>query len=96
MSEIQQTLRGFVSLEGIDFTWKTPFSQWLRRDLTAQGNRVVITRDPPYYISPWTEFHESFERGENLAKISEAFLLLTPIFSTKMEPNLISALHYLR
>ena len=67
----------FISLEGIDFTWKTPFSQWLKRDLTAQGMKVILTRDPPYYISPWNQFREFFESGENLALMSEAFLLLT-------------------
>ncbi len=69
--------RNFVSLEGIDFTWKTPFSQWLHRDLTAQGSKVIVTRDPPYYISPWDEYIEIFERGDSLDKLSEAFLLLT-------------------
>lgn len=69
--------RSFVSLEGIDFTWKTPFVEWLKRDLTAQGKSVLVTRDPPYYLSPWNEFHEFFERGESLTRLSEAFLLLT-------------------
>jgi len=67
----------FVSLEGIDFTWKTPFAEWLRRDLTAQGKNVVLTRDPPYYLSPWNQFREFFERGESLTRLSEAFLLLS-------------------
>lgn len=65
----------FISLEGIDFTWKTPFSRWLQRDLTAKGQEVVITRDPPYYLSPWEHFHEFFERGEGITKLSEAMLL---------------------
>lgn len=66
----------FISLEGIDFTWKTPFSKWLQRDLTAEGQEVVITRDPPYYLSPWESFHEFFERGDGITKLSEAMLLL--------------------
>jgi dTMP kinase len=67
----------FISLEGIDYTWKTPISEWLHRDLTAQGNTVLVTRDPPYYISPWDDFVETFERGDKLSRISEAFLFLT-------------------
>jgi dTMP kinase len=67
----------FVSLEGIDFTWKTPFAEWLRRDLTAQGKDVVATRDPPYYLSPWNQFREFFEHGESLTRLSEVFLLLS-------------------
>lgn len=47
------------------------------RDLTAQGMKVVVTRDPPYYLSPWDQFHEFFERGESVTHLSEAFLLLT-------------------
>lgn len=67
----------FISLEGIDFTWKTPFSKWLQRDLMAQGLEIIITRDPPYFISPWNNFCEFFERGDNITKLSEAMLLLT-------------------
>lgn len=72
-----KTTRLFLSLEGIDFTWKTPFSDWLKRDLAAQGKRVLITRDPPYFLSPWDKFQEFFERGEKMARLSEAYLLLT-------------------
>lgn len=67
----------FVSLEGIDFTWKTPIAEWLKRDLTAQGLEVVVTRDPPYYLSPWNTFQEFFERGDGITHLSECFLLLT-------------------
>ena len=67
----------FIALEGIDFTWKTPFSKWLQRDLTTEGFEVVITRDPPYFISPWKHFHEFFERGDSMTKLAEAMLLLT-------------------
>ena len=67
----------FVSIEGIDYTWKTAFSEWLLRDLTSQGKRVQLTRDPAYYLSPWEQFNEFFERGEDISKLAEAFLLLT-------------------
>lgn len=73
----QTSTHRFISLEGIDFTWKTPFSEWLKRDLTAQGKRVLVTRDPPYFISPWKDFYEFFERGDGLSKLAEAHLLLT-------------------
>lgn len=66
-----------ISLEGIDFTWKTPFAGWLKGDLTVQGLEVVVTRDPPYCLSPWDSFREFFERGDSIAKLSECFLLLT-------------------
>jgi dTMP kinase len=69
--------RNFLSLEGIDFTWKTPFAEWLKRDLSAQGWEVLLTRDPPYALSPWTQFYEFFERGDSISHVSEAFLLLT-------------------
>ncbi|HUS60292.1 MAG TPA: hypothetical protein VMX76_02840 [Nevskiaceae bacterium] len=67
----------FTSLEGIDFTGKTPIARWLRRDLLERGFDVTLTRDPPYGLSPWDRFQEHFERGEDLTHISEAFLLLT-------------------
>lgn len=67
----------FISLEGIDFVGKTPFAEWLRRDLTAQGYEAVLTRDPPYFLSPWDHFYEFFERGEGITKLAEAVLLLT-------------------
>lgn len=70
-------LRKFVSLEGIDFTGKTTLSKWLVRDLRKQEMEVVITRDPPYYISPWGQFQNFLESGTNIAYLSEAFLLLT-------------------
>jgi hypothetical protein len=38
----------FLSLEGIDFTWKTPFVEWLKRDF-SDNREVVITRDPPLF-----------------------------------------------
>lgn len=66
----------FISLEGIDFVGKTPFADWLQRDLTAQGYEVVLTRDPPYFLSPWDQFSEFFERGESITKLAEAVLLL--------------------
>jgi len=69
-------MRGrMISLEGIDFTWKTPFSQWLARDLSSHVE-TLITRDPPYALSPWNSFREFFERGDSIAKISEAIMLL--------------------
>lgn len=67
----------FISLEGIDFVGKTPFAEWLQRDLTAQGYEVVLTRDPPYFLSPWNNFREFFERGESITKLAEAVMLLT-------------------
>lgn len=67
----------FISLEGIDFVGKTPFAEWLQRDLTAQGYEVILTRDPPYFLSPWDQFHEFFERGESITKLAEAGMLLT-------------------
>ncbi len=67
----------FTSLEGIDFTGKTPIANWIKEDLEKQGLRVDITRDPPYKLSPWDRFKEHFERGKGLSYISEAFLLLT-------------------
>ena len=75
-NKYQTKLKNFVSIEGIDFTWKTTFSQWLTRDLTTQGMKVVTTRDPPYYLSPWNQLREFFEKGEDISHFSEAFLLL--------------------
>lgn len=77
MIKQQESEQQFISLEGIDFTWKTPFAEWIKRDLKSEGIEVVVTRDPPYYISPWCELIEYFERGEQISQMSEAFLLLT-------------------
>jgi len=70
------TLGFFLSLEGIDFTWKTPFTEWLKRDF-SENREVVITRDPPYLLPPWNEFKGFFERGEQVSHLAEALLLLT-------------------
>jgi len=70
------TLGFFLSLEGIDFTWKTPFAEWLKRDF-SDNREVVITRDLPYLLSPWNEFKDFFERGEQVSHLAEALLLLT-------------------
>lgn len=66
----------FISLEGIDFTWKSPISEWLVEWLKEQGYDVVLTRDPPYWLSPWDSFWKYFEKGDSVAKIGEAFMLL--------------------
>lgn len=66
----------FLSLEGIDFTWKTPFVEWLKRDF-SDNKEVVITRDPPYFLLPWNEFRVFFERSEQVSHLAEALLLLT-------------------
>lgn len=65
-----------LSLEGIDFTWKTPFTEWLQRDC-SQKTKIVITRDPPYKLSPWDSLKEFFEKGENMSYLSEAMMLLS-------------------
>ncbi len=67
----------FTSLEGIDFTGKTPIQTWLKEDIEKNGFRVDITRDPPYKLTPWDKFYEHFERGKGLTDISNAFLLLS-------------------
>ncbi|MFZ5932673.1 MAG: dTMP kinase [Patescibacteria group bacterium] len=77
MANIERKLGMFTSLEGIDFTGKTPIANWLKEDLERQGLKVNITRDPPYKLSPWDRFKRHFEKGEGLSYISEAFLLLT-------------------
>ena len=77
MPDTERKFGMFTSLEGIDFTGKTPVARWLRKDLLDRGFDVALTRDPPYGLSPWDRFQEHFERGENLTHISEAFLLLT-------------------
>jgi len=66
----------FLSLEGIDFTWKTPFVEWLKRNFSDK-REVVITRDPPYFLPPWNEFKTFFERNEQVSHLAEALLLLT-------------------
>jgi len=67
----------FTTFEGIDFTGKTPIVEWLKQDLLDRGFDVVVTRDPPYALSPWTELYEQFERGEKLSKPADALLFLT-------------------
>lgn len=64
-----------LSLEGIDFTWKTPFTQWLKRDF-SDVREIIITRDPPYMLSPWDLFRNFFERNEGVSHLSEAVMLL--------------------
>jgi len=77
MGNPERKLGLFTTLEGIDFTGKTPIVHWLRKDLLERGFDTVLTRDPPYKLSPWDKFQEHFERDETLTHISEAFLLLT-------------------
>jgi len=69
------TLGLFLSLEGIDFTWKTPFAEWLKRDF-SDNREVVVTRDPPYFLPPWNELKVFFERNEQVSYLAEALLLL--------------------
>jgi len=76
LNESETRLGLFTTLEGIDFTGKTPIANWLKEDLEKRGLRVDLTRDPPYKLSPWDRFKKHFERGEDLSYISEAFLLL--------------------
>lgn len=67
----------FTTVEGIDFTGKTPITRWLKKDLQKVGFEVAITRDPPYRISPWDRFKKHFEKADSLSPIGEALLLLT-------------------
>ena len=68
-----------LSLEGINYTWKTPFAEWLKRDF-SEGREVVITRDPPYFLSPWDSLVEFFERREEMSRLAEAMMLLAARF----------------
>lgn len=65
-----------ISLEGIDFTWKTPIAEQLKTDLSDLRD-LVISRDPPYKLSPWDSSVEFFEREEGISKIAEALMLLS-------------------
>ena len=65
-----------ISLEGIDFTWKTPIARKLVEDMEGMGIPCVLTRDPPYWLTPWDTFQEFFEKENPLSKMAEAFLLL--------------------
>ena len=56
LNESETRLGLFTTLEGIDFTSKTPIANWLKEDLEKRGLRVDLTRDPPYKLSPWDRF----------------------------------------
>jgi len=73
-----QTEGFFLSLEGIDFTWKSPIARMLKKAYKRRGVRSLhLTRDPPYWLSPWDSFQYFFERGESLSTPSEALMLLS-------------------
>ena len=74
---IERPTKYFTSLEGIDFSGKTPVANWLRDELQGRGFDISLTRDPPYFMSPWDQLYELFERGEDISHFSEAMLLLT-------------------
>jgi len=65
-----------LSLEGIDFTWKTPFSEWLLKDCSEKMPEVIITRDPPYRLKPWDGYKEFFEKNKEVSYLAEAIMLL--------------------
>lgn len=76
-SQSQPSKTRFVSLEGIDFTWKSPISKMLIEELERRGYNAVLTRDPPYWLSPWDNFKACFEEGDSFTRLAEAFLLLS-------------------
>ena len=65
----------FISVEGIDFTWKTPITEWLQKDLSGD-REVVLTRDPPYKLPPWNSYVEFFEKEKEISHFAEAIILL--------------------
>jgi dTMP kinase len=66
----------FITLEGIDGTFKTTIVNKLANKLDATGISVFKTADPPL-IPPWTNLNEQFQTGEIIDKVAEALLLLT-------------------
>lgn len=76
MNQIEnRSKRLFISFEGIDFSGKSTMAAMLSEELSRRGFDTVVTRDPPYALSPWERLRENDER-DKLAKISEAFLFL--------------------
>jgi dTMP kinase len=93
-SSAENTKGFFLSLEGIDFTWKSPISFRLADEYQGRGIKsLLLTRDPPYWLSPWDSFRYFFEMGESLYPLAEAHLLLTARldnYGRVIQPALIS------
>ena len=65
----------FIVFEGLDGSGKSSVIRHIEQAFVEQGRKVILANDPPL-VEPWPKFKEYFERGQQIDRIAEAFMLV--------------------